>query len=37
VGTVLDAAIGKYQGKLTGENSLFRTVRRQLEFRISDN
>jgi len=26
VGTVLDAAIGKYQGKLTGENSLFRTL-----------
>jgi hypothetical protein len=26
VGTVLDAALGKYQGKLTGENSLFRTL-----------
>jgi hypothetical protein len=26
VGTVLDAAIGKYQGKETGENSLFRTL-----------
>jgi len=26
VGTVLDAAIGKYQGKQTGENSLFRTL-----------
>ena len=26
VGTVLDAAIGKYEGKLTGENSLFRTL-----------
>jgi hypothetical protein len=26
VGTVLDAAIGKYQGKATGENSLFRTL-----------
>ncbi len=25
-GTVLDAAIGKYQGKQTGENSLFRTL-----------
>lgn len=26
VGSVLDAAIGKYQGKQTGENSLFRTL-----------
>jgi len=26
VGGVLDAAIGKYQGKQTGENSLFRTL-----------
>lgn len=26
VGTVPEAALGKYQGKLTGENSLFRTV-----------
>ena len=26
VGTVLDTAIGKYQGKQTGENSLFRTL-----------
>jgi putative transposase len=26
VGTALDAAIGKYQGKQTGENSLFRTL-----------
>lgn len=26
VGTVLDAAIGKYRGKQTGENSLFRTL-----------
>jgi hypothetical protein len=26
VGTVLDAAIGKYQGKQTGENSLLRTL-----------
>ena len=26
VGTVLDAAIGKYRGKRTGENSLFRTL-----------
>lgn len=26
VGTVLDAAIGKYQGKQTGENSLFRAL-----------
>jgi Transposase DDE domain len=26
VGTVLDAAIGKYEGKQTGENSMFRTL-----------
>ncbi len=26
MGTVLDAAIGRYQGKQTGENSLFRTL-----------
>lgn len=26
VGTVLDAAIGKYQGKQTGENSMFRSL-----------
>lgn len=26
VGTVLEAAIGKYQGKQTGENSMFRTL-----------
>jgi len=26
VGTVLDAALSKYQGKQTGENSLFRTL-----------
>lgn len=26
VGTVLEAAIGKYEGKLTGENSMFRTL-----------
>lgn len=26
VGTVLEAAMGKYQGKQTGENSLFRTL-----------
>lgn len=31
VGTVLDAALGKYQGKLTGENSLFRTLHGLLE------
>jgi len=31
VGTVLDAAIGKYQGKQTGENSLFRTLHDALE------
>lgn len=33
VGTVLDAAIGKYQGKQTGENSLFRTLHDVLEER----
>jgi hypothetical protein len=26
VGTVLEAVVGKYQGKQTGENSLFRTL-----------
>jgi DDE family transposase len=26
VGTVLEAAIGKYEGKQTGENSMFRTI-----------
>jgi hypothetical protein len=31
VGTVLDAALGKYHGKLTGENSLFRTLHPLLE------
>jgi hypothetical protein len=31
VGTVLEAAIGKYQGKQTGENSLFRTLHDMLE------
>ena len=31
VGTVLDAAIGKYEGKQTGENSLFRTLYDSLE------
>ena len=31
VGTVLDAALGKYQGKLTGENSLFRTLHAVLQ------
>ncbi len=31
VGTVLDAAIGKYQGKQTGENSLFRQLHELLE------
>jgi len=31
VGTVLDAALGKYQGKQTGENSLFRTLHSLLE------
>lgn len=33
VGTVLDAAIGKYQGKKTGENSLFRTLHNVLRDR----
>jgi hypothetical protein len=33
VGTVLDAAIGKYQGKQTGENSLFRTLHGLLQER----
>lgn len=31
VGTVLNAALGKYQGKLTGENSLFRTLHSMLK------
>jgi hypothetical protein len=31
VGTVLEAAIGKYQGKQTGENSLFRTLHSTLQ------
>lgn len=31
VGTVLEVAISKYQGKLTGENSLFRTLHETLE------
>lgn len=31
VGTVLDAAIGRYQGKQTGENSLFRTLHAVLQ------
>lgn len=31
VGTVLDFAISKYQGKRTGENSLFRTLHAQLQ------
>ena len=31
VGTVIDAAIGKYQGKQTGENSLFRTLHESLQ------
>jgi len=30
VGTVLDAALSKYQGKQTGENSLFRTLHERL-------
>jgi hypothetical protein len=30
-GTVLDAAIGKYEGKQTGENSLFRTLHHTLQ------
>lgn len=33
VGTVLEAAIGKYQGKQTGENSLFRTLHEVLQER----
>lgn len=31
VGTVVNAALGKYQGKQTGENSLFRTLREMLQ------
>lgn len=31
VGTVLEAALGKYQGKQTGENSLFRTLHEVLK------
>jgi len=31
VGTVLEAAIGKYQGKQTGENSLFRSLHDALD------
>ncbi len=31
VGTVLNAAIGKYEGKETGENSLFRTLHETLQ------
>jgi putative transposase len=31
VGTVLEAALGQYQGKQTGENSLFRTLHPLLE------
>jgi hypothetical protein len=31
VGTVLDAAFGRYQGKGTGELSLFRTLYEQLQ------
>lgn len=31
VGTVLEAVIGKYQGKQTGENSLFRTLHPMLQ------
>ena len=31
VGTVLEAAIGKYEGKQTGENSLFRTLHHVLQ------
>ena len=30
-GTVLEAALGKYKGKQTGENSLFRTLHYQLQ------
>jgi len=31
VGTVLEVALGKYQGKRTGENSLFRTLHDRLQ------
>jgi hypothetical protein len=31
VGTVLEAALGKYEGKQTGENSLFRTLHDRLD------
>lgn len=31
VGVVLEAVIGKYQGKLTGENSLFRAIHNRFE------
>lgn len=31
VGTVLEASIGKYQGKLTGENSMFRALHHTLD------
>lgn len=31
VGTALDAAMGKYEGKQTGENSLFRTLHHTLQ------
>lgn len=31
VGTVLEAALGRYQGKQTGENSLFRTLHTMLK------
>lgn len=31
VGTVIEAAIGRYQGKQTGENSLFRTLHDALD------
>jgi putative transposase len=31
VGTVLEAALGKYEGKKTGENSLFRTLKHCLD------
>jgi putative transposase len=31
VGTILEAALGKYQGKQTGENSLFRTLHPTLQ------
>src|SRR5262249_61989992 len=30
-GAVLEAALGKYQGKQTGENALFRSLHEQLE------